>query len=105
VNRLNELAENKNFKESDPLILSTSPILFTFTKHEGNVRSKKINEQKKMQDEGCPEGFLDWNKAYDQDHNSGSDGNKQNTCPGPRPRDQKTYQYAPKNPGDDQCDG
>ena len=58
-----------------------------------------------MQDKGGPEGFPICRKAgYGQDQHSDTSGNQQHVYPGPPCREQESHQYAPENPGDDQCD-
>jgi len=58
-----------------------------------------------MQDEGDPEGVPDRGNAGDeQDQHGDTDWNQQYVYPGAPGNDQKSRQYAPKKPGDDQCD-
>jgi len=79
-----------------------SSLLFTFPKHEGDERPKKEGEQKKMQENGDPEGFPFCRKAgYGQDNHSDTSGNQQQVYPGPPCRKQESHQYAPENPGND----
>lgn len=58
-----------------------------------------------MQDDGGPEGLPIRSKmGYCQNHYSDSDGKQNQIYPGPPCRNQETHQYAPENPGDEQCD-